>query len=89
MQLNAHPDTQKSPPIRKWRRRPPRSYLSGTPQMVNLVASRFLHTDASLVLDLPRAREFHTRRPEVSPMARFYHRSCVVVSRTTYLTWLT
>lgn len=48
--------------------------------MVNLVASRFLHTDASLVLDLSRAREFHTRRPEVSPMARFYHRSCVVVS---------
>ena len=60
MWLSASLDTETSPPIWEWRWRSSCSYSRGTSQVVSLATSRFLHTDTSLVLDLPRAREFHT-----------------------------
>jgi len=80
MRLSALPDTKTSPPIWKQRRHSSCSNPGGSPQVVNLATFSFLHTDAPLVLDLTRARELHTRRSKISPMARVYYRSCVRIS---------
>lgn len=58
--LNVLSDTQESSPVWERGRTSPGGYSGGTSKVVDLATLSFLHPDASVVLDLPRARKFHS-----------------------------